>query len=138
MAVPLISTAAPGHEFGPYEILIPAERAAAYARAVGGERSPDYGDNLAPMLVIAAALTELIEDLELFSDGLQTVHAGQEVRWNRAVKIGEIVEARGRLKASSVRRGNHFATITATYTDAAGIEVGTSATTIIVTGQGSQ
>ena len=138
MADPLISTAAVGHEFGPYDVTIPAERAAAYAKAVGGDESPDYGGNLAPMLVIAAALTRLIDDLELFSGGLQTVHAGQEAGWTRAIKIGEKVEARGRLAASSVRRGNHFATIAATYTDATGDEIGTSSTTIIVTGAPSQ
>lgn len=137
MTDPLISTATVGHEFGPYDVTVPAERAEVYARAVGGAESPDYGDNLAPMMTVAAALTELINDLGLFAAGLQTVHAGQEVNWSRAIKIGEQIEASGRLAASSVRRGNHFATITVSYTDAAGTEVGTSSTTIIVTGEHS-
>ena len=135
MADPLISTAAVGHEFGPYDITISAERADAYARAVGGDESPDYGNNLAPMMVIAAALTELIKDLGLFAGDLKAVHAGQEVSWARAIEIGEKVEASCRLAASSVRRGNHFATIAVSYTDAAGTEIGTSSTTIIVTGE---
>ncbi len=135
MPTPLISTAEVGHEFGPYDVTIPDARASAYAFAVGGPESPDYGDTLAPIMVVAAALTELIEELGLFSGGLQTVHAGQEVSWNRQIKIGEKVEAKGRLAANSVRRGNHFATVAVSYEDSAGEEVGTSSTTIIVSGE---
>ena len=138
LADSLISTVAVGHEFGPYHVTIPFERASAYAKAVGGNESPDYGNNLAPMMVIAAALTELINDLGLFTGDLQTVHAGQEVSWERKIEIGDKVEASGRLTASSVRRGNHFATIAISYTDAAGTEIGTSSTTIIVTGEPSR
>lgn len=137
MADPLISTAVAGHEFGPYDVTIPAERAHAYAAAVGGAESPDYGDSLAPMMIIAAALTELIEDLGLFTGGLQTVHAGQEVEWRRAARIGEKIEANATLKSSSLRRGNRFATVNTSYTDAEGNEIGTSSTTIIVSGEAS-
>ncbi|MGY8880655.1 MAG: FAS1-like dehydratase domain-containing protein [Dehalococcoidia bacterium] len=137
MTVPLISTATVGHEFGPYDVTIPTERANAYAKAVGGAESPDYGDSLAPTMVVAAALTELIEDLGLFSGGLQTIHAGQEVSWTRPVKIGEKLDAIGRLAANSVRRGNHFATVSVSYKDSTGSEIGTSSTTIIVIGEES-
>lgn len=137
MTVPLISTATVGHEFGPYDVSIPTERANAYAKAVGGAESPDYGDSLAPTMVVAAALTELIEDLGLFSGGLQTIHAGQEVSWTRPVKIGEKLDAIGRLAANSVRRGNHFATVSVSYKDSTGSEIGTSSTTIIVIGEES-
>ena len=133
LADPLISTAVVGHEFGPYDVTIPAERADAYAKAVGGDESPDYGNYLPPITVIAAALTELINDLGLFNGSLQTIHAGQEVSWKRAIEVGEKIEANGRLTASSVRRGNHFVTIAVLYTNAAGTEIGTSSTTIIVT-----
>jgi hypothetical protein len=138
LASPLISTAVVGHEFGPYAVTILEERARAYAAAVGCDESPDYGNHLAPVMVVAAALTELINDLGLFSGGLQTVHAGQEVSWERRIEIGEKVDASGRLVSNSVRRGNHFATIAVSYTDAGGTEVGTSSTTIIVTGEQSQ
>lgn len=137
MTDPLISTAVVGHEFGPYDVTIPAERASAYAEAIGGSESPDYGDSLAPIMVVAAALTMLIEDLGLYSGGLQTIHAGQEVSWARQVRIGERVEANGRLAANSIRRGNLFATVAVSYTDADGSEIGTSSTTIIVSGEAS-
>jgi hypothetical protein len=135
LVTPLISTATVGHEFGPYDVTIPTDRANAYAAAVGGEESPEYGDSLAPIMVVAAALTKLIGDLGLFSGGLQTVHAGQEVSWARQIKTGEQVEATGRLATNSVRRGNHFATVTVTYRDSSSTEVGTSSTTIIVSGE---
>jgi acyl dehydratase len=137
LAAPLISTAEVGHKFGPYDVTIPSDRANAYAAAVGGDESPDYGDSLAPIMVVAAALTELIEDLGLFSGGLQTVHAGQEASWVRQVKIGEKVDAIGKLAANSIRRGNHFATVSVSYTDSSGTEIGTSSTTIIVSGEAS-
>ena len=137
MVTPLISTATVGHEFGPYDVTIPADQANAYAAAVGGEESPEYGDSLAPIMVVAAALTKLIDDLGLFSGGLQTVHAGQEVSWARQIKTGEQVEATGRLVMNSVRRGNHFATVAVTYRDSSSTEVGTSSTTIIVSGEAS-
>ena len=137
MAVPLISTAIIGHKFGPYEVTIPVERANAYAKAVGGDESPDYGESLAPIMLVAAVLTELIEDLGLFSGGLQTIHAGQEASWARPVKIGEKIDANGRLASNSVRRDNHFATVSVSYIDSTGSEIGTSSTTIIVSGEKS-
>ena len=137
MTAPLISTAVVCHEFGPYDVTIPADRAIAYAEAVGGSESPAYGDILAPIMVVAAALTVLIEDLGLYSGGLQTIHAGQEVSWARQVRVGERVEAVGILTANSVRRGNHFATVAVSYTDSDGVEIGTSSTTIIVSGEAS-
>lgn len=137
MTAPLISTATVGHKFGPHDVTIQADRARAYAAAVGGDESPDYGDSLAPIIVVAASLTELIEELGLFSGGLQTIHAGQEVSWERQIKIGEQVSATGRLAANSIRRGNHFATVSISYTDSFGAEIGTSSTTIIVTGEES-
>jgi sarcosine oxidase gamma subunit len=51
------------------------------------------------------------------------------------VKIGEQVEATAKLAANSIRRGNHFATVAVSYTDASGVEIGTSSTTIIVSGE---
>jgi hypothetical protein len=137
LSTPLISIAEVGHQFGPYNVTIPSVRANAYAAAVGGDESPDYGDSLAPIMVVAAALTELIKDLGLFSGGLQTVHAGQEVTWVRQIKIDEKVYATGRLSANSIRRGNHFATVSVSYTDSSGTEIGTSSTTIIVSGEAS-
>ena len=59
LAVPLISTAAVGHEFGPYDVSIPTERANAYAKAVGGAESPDYGDSLVGCAAVIAPLQKV-------------------------------------------------------------------------------
>mgnify|MGYP001468467890 CR=1 FL=1 len=138
MAEPLISTANIGHKFGPYEVMITARQAVAYAAAVGDDTSPNCGDHMAPMTVVAAVLVNLIEDLGLYELRLQTVHVGQEVSWDRKIKAGETVRADARLAASSFRRGNHFATISVEYSDDTGTQVGTSSTTIIVSGQDSE
>lgn len=138
MAEPLISTANIGHKFGPYEVMITASQAVAYAAAVGDDKSPKYGDHLAPMTVVAAVLVNLVEDLGLYESCLQTVHVGQEASWDRKIKAGETIRADARLTVSSFRRGNHFATISVDYSDDEGTQVGTSSTTIIVSGQDSE
>ena len=103
-----------------------------YTKAISGVESPDYGDSQAPLIIVAVALTRLIDELGLFSKGLQTVHAGQEVSWVRPVTIDEKISAQGTLAGNSVRGNNRFATIKVSYSDKTGTNVGSSSTTIIV------
>ena len=133
MTYPLISTATVGHEFGPYDVTISSDTVNLYTKAIGGGESPDYGDSQAPLILVAVALTKLIDELGLFSGGLQTIHAGQEVSWTRPVKIGEKIDARGKLSGNSVRGNNRFVTVKVSYNDETRTEVGSSSTTIIVT-----
>ena len=132
MTYPLISTATVGHEFGPYDVTISSDTVNLYTKAIGGVESPDYGDCQAPLILVTVALTKLIDELGLFSGGLQTIHAGQEVSWTRLVKIGEKIDARGKLYGNSVRGNNRFVTVKVSYNDETGTEVGSSSTTIIV------
>lgn len=132
MTYPLISTATVGHEFGPYDVTISSDTVNLYTKAIGGGESPDYGDSQAPLILVAVALTKLIDELGLFSGGLQTIHAGQEVSWTRPVKIGEKIDARGKLYGNSVRGNNRFVTVKVSYNDETVTEVGSSSTTIIV------
>lgn len=132
MTHPLISTAAVGHEFGPYDVTISSSTANIYTKAISGVESPDYGDSQAPLIIVAVALTRLIDELGLFSKGLQTVHAGQEVSWVRPVTIDEKISAQGTLAGNSVRGNNRFATVKVSYSDKTGTNVGSSSTTIIV------
>ena len=132
MTYPLISTATVGHEFGPYDVTISSDKVNLYTKAIGGGESPDYGDSQAPLILVAVALTKLIDELGLFSGGLQTIHAGQEVSWTRPVKIGEKIDARGKLSGNSVRGNNRFVTVKVSYNDETRTEVGSSSTTIIV------
>ena len=133
MTYPLISTATVGHEFGPYDVTISSDTVNLYTKAIGGGESPDYGDSQAPLILVAVALTKLIDELGLFSGGLQTIHAGQEVSWTRPVKIGEKIDARGKLSGNSVRGNNRFVTVKVSYNDETRTEIGSSSTTIIVT-----
>mgnify|MGYP000999622991 CR=1 FL=1 len=133
MTYPLISTATVGHEFGPYDVTISSDTVNLYTKAIGGGESPDYGDSQAPLILVAVALTKLIDELGLFSGGLQTIHAGQEVSWTRPVKIGEKIDARGKLSGNSVRGNNRFVTVKVFYNDETRTEIGSSSTTIIVT-----
>ena len=125
-----------GQQFGPYEITLSAEDSAAYAAAVGGPESPDYGATLPPMAVVAAALSRLIDDLGLFTPEVLsaggTIHAGQEAEFLRKIQAGETIVAHARLSASSVRRDNRFATVVNEYRDSDGQIVGNSSSTIIV------
>ena len=132
MTYPLISTATVGHEFGPYDVTISSDTVNLYTKAIGGGESPDYGDSQAPLILVAVALTKLINELGLFSGGLQTIHAGQEVSWTRPVKIGEKIYARGKLSGNSVRGNNRFVTVKVSYNDETRTKVGSSSTTIIV------
>ena len=132
MTYPLISTATVGHEFGPYDVTISSDTVNLYTKAVGGVESPDYGDCQAPLILVTVALTKLIDELGLFSGGLQTIHAGQEVSWTRPVKIGEKIDARGKLSGNSVRGNNRFVTVKVSYNDETRTKVGSSSTTIIV------
>jgi hypothetical protein len=133
LTYPLISTATVGHEFGPYDVTISSDTVNLYTKAIGGGESPDYGDSQAPLILVAVALTKLIDELGLFSGGLQTIHAGQEVSWTRPVKIGEKIDARGKLSGNSVRGNNRFVTVKVSYNDETRTEIGSSSTTIIVT-----
>jgi len=132
LTYPLILTATVGHEFGPYDVTISSDTVNLYTKAIGGGESPDYGDSQAPLIVVAVALTKLIDELGLFSGGLQTIHAGQEVSWTRPVKIGEKIYARGKLSGNSVRGNNRFVTVKVSYNDETRTKVGSSSTTIIV------
>ena len=135
MTYPLISTATVGHEFGPYDVTISSDTVNLYTKAIGGGESPDYGDSQAPLILVAVALTKLIDELGLFSGGLQTIHAGQEVSWTRPVKIGEKIYARGKLSGNSVRGNNRFVTVKVFYNDETRTEIGSSSTTIIVSSE---
>ena len=125
----VLDTAVPGQVFGPYEVAIEPGRARAYASAVGGNESPDYGDHLPPLAIVAAGLTKLINELGLAGG---TVHLAQEAEYFRPVKAGEPVSARAELKGNSVRRGSRFATLHVEYRDKLGQLVATSSSTVMV------
>ncbi len=124
-----LSTLQPGHRLGPYEISMTPEMALAYTRAISGPDSPDYGDTLPPLAVIALGLSRIIEDLGL---GAGTVHAGQEVELMRPVRAGETITATAELKSNAPRKDVRFATVATEFRDSAGTVVATASSTVIV------
>ncbi|MEX0763448.1 MAG: MaoC family dehydratase N-terminal domain-containing protein [Dehalococcoidia bacterium] len=125
----LLSEAEAGRKFGPYEVTLTRDDAARYAAAVGGSESPDYGQTLPPLAVIAAGLSKLITELGLAGG---TVHAGQEVEFHRPVTAGETVTAHAELKSNAVRRDSRFATIMTEFKDESGAVIATASSTVIV------
>ena len=97
-----------GHVFDDHSFEITVSEAKAYADAVGDSSPLASGNQIPPMLLIAAGLSRVIEALEL-SGG--TIHASQEVNFGRPVSPGENIVARTTLRGNSVRRGSRFATV---------------------------
>jgi hypothetical protein len=124
-----LSTLQPGHRLGPYEIIMTVAEARAYARAVGGPDSPDYGDTLPTLAIIALGLSRIIDDLGL---GAGTIHAGQEVELHRPVRVGETITATAELKSNAPRKDVRFATVATEFKDGTGAVVATASSTVIV------
>ena len=76
-------------------------------------------------------MTELINETGIISKDLETVHAGQEVTWEKPMKAGEKIVAQGTLKSNNLRKDIRFAKITVIYTKDS-VQIGTSTTNIII------
>ena len=120
----------PGYRLARETFTISAEQAAAYAGAVGDESPPASSPDLVPpMAVIAAGLSRVIDALSL---GAGTVHAGQEVEFDRPVLIGEQIAFETRLSANRVRGEARFATLVTEFFGADGLRIARSVSTVIV------
>lgn len=109
--------------------------ARAYAAAVGGSGSPDYGAVLPPAAVVAAGLTWLIEELDLFNEKILkaggVIHTSQEAEFFAPVAVGETVTATAKLSGNSVRRGSRFVSVFTEFRNAANEIVATASSTIV-------
>ena len=119
-----------GYRFESYSFAISRDEAAAYVAAVA-DQSPvaTAPGAVPPMAVIVAALSRTIRALSL-GDG--TIHAGQEVEFDRPVKVGEEISAETTLKANSVRQGARFATVETELFGGDGQRIARSTSTVIV------
>jgi acyl dehydratase len=117
-----------GHVFDDHSFEITVSEAKAYANAVGDSSPPASGNQVPPMLLIAAGLSRVIEALEL---GGGTIHASQEVNFVRPVSPGENIVARTTLRGNSVRRGSRFATVETEFLSG-GRQVASSVSMVIV------
>ena len=99
-ARPSISSFPRGHEFPPATFAIPAERVAAYLRAVGDGGA--YGGRVPPLAAVALGLGALQEQVSLPEGSL---HTGQEVEHLAAAREGEELSMTARIAQRSERQG---------------------------------
>ena len=128
-------TSPPGTVLGPFDVSFDEQRAAAYAAAVGGPESPDYGGCLPPAAIVAAGLTFMIADLDLFNERITSaggvVHTSQEAEFLAPVKPGDKVFATATMMSNTFRRGARFMAVRTEYRDAQEKLIGTSSSTIV-------
>ena len=122
-----------GHIFGPITITITEAEAAAYLSATRGRvRSEALTDIVHPLQLDAVSIANLISALGIIENRIETVHAGQQLTVHRAIKPGETVQCVSTLKSNNLRRGSRWATVESTFTDASGVTVAESASTLIL------
>lgn len=128
-------TSPPGTVIGPFDVSFSQQRADAYAFAVGGQESPDYDGGLPPAAIVAAGLTYLIEDLDLFSEKIVSdggvVHTSQEASFSAPVRPDQKVSATSTMVSNTVRRGSRFLSVRTEFRDAGDRVIGTSSSTIV-------
>ena len=114
-----IATLKAGEALPSARFTLTAEAVAAYRDAVGDE-APLYREepSLVPPTALAAlAVKHLLEALELPPG---TVHAAQELTFQRSTMAGQELVCRAHIDQSGERRGWHFVTVDFQIEDAAG------------------
>ena len=122
-----------GQNYGPYELKFEDKNINDYINCVTfPENKEIYNEYLPPFLVIALALSILIEEIQLFNIGLEAVHSGQEVTWNREIYSNEIIYAKGKLSSKKSIKKSLFLVFLVEYTDKKDEIVGSSVSKIIL------
>jgi hypothetical protein len=124
----------------PVEITVDAASVHAYARAIGDTnpaypRSPDDADGKVAPPAYAAVYALGAGSLSLLSAGIEPsrlIHAGQEFSWERPVRVGERLTARGRISEVTRKRSLQFVSAEVLVSDEAGAPVCRSLATILV------
>ncbi len=124
---------ATGQEISNRTCLLDSATVSRYVDAVGDESALppalDDGELVPPMAVAALTLRGVLADLAIPGG---TVHAGQELDFKRAVKVGETLTCRARLVQNSVRGDWRFMVIVLETSDIEGGDVMEGKSTIIV------
>ena len=114
----------PGQQISNQTYLLDSETLSKYTDAVGDQsqlHSREDGGALAPPMAIAAlSLRGVVNDLEIPGG---TLHAGQELEFNRAVPTGEKLDCRATLVQNSVRGDWRFMIVQLQVEDSAGHRV---------------
>ncbi len=123
----------PGQEISNRTCLPDSATVSRYVAAVGDESALppalDGGEFAPPMAVAALTLRGVLADLAIPGG---TVHAGQELDFKRAVRVGETILCRATLAQNSVRGEWRFMVIVLEACDGGGRDVMGGKSTIIV------
>ena len=113
--------------------VLDAEAVSRYAEAVGDPNrlhSSEDGRELAPAMAVAAmSLGGVIRDLEIPGG---TIHAGQELEFDKAVAVGEALECKASLAQNSVRGEWRFMVVNFVVEDDEGRKVLAGKSTIML------
>ncbi len=122
-----------GQQFGPYRIALDESVSDAYLAATGdGDASNRFQDAVHPLQLDAYVLSQLIAELGIVEDRIETVHAGQQMTVHRPVSSGTEITASALLKSFSNRRGTLWAIFETEFANADGETVAESSSTIIM------
>ncbi|HXC79581.1 MAG TPA: MaoC family dehydratase N-terminal domain-containing protein [Candidatus Acidoferrum sp.] len=112
-----------GRTYPPVTFEIDAERAAAFARAIGADPGQGVPPTFAAVYSLGATAPQLFGDPEAAIDFARLLHAEQEFEWTRHPQPGEIVISQGRIASDMSRRGMRFVLFETETKDASGDEI---------------
>ena len=112
-----------GKVYPAVEFEIEAERAAAFARAIGADPAEGVPPTFAAVYSLGVTAPQLFGDEDAAVDFSRLLHAEQEFEWRRHPKVGETVTSRGRIASDTSRRGMRFVTFETDTSDAGGAPV---------------
>jgi hypothetical protein len=109
-----------GRTYPPVEFRIEADRAAAFATAIGADPAAGVPPTFAAVYSLGATAPQLFGDAAAAVDFSRLLHAEQEFTWSRHPRAGETVVSQGRVVSDLSRRGMRFVTFETDTTDHAG------------------
>jgi hypothetical protein len=109
-----------GRTYPPVTFQIDAERAAAFARAIGADPGAGVPPTFAAVYSLGVTAPQLFGDEEAAVDFARLLHAEQEFTWSRHPWPDETVTSQGHVASDISRRGMRFVTFETETTDGAG------------------
>jgi hypothetical protein len=109
-----------GRTYPPVEFQIEADRAAAFARAIGADPAAGVPPTFAAVYSLGVTAPQLFGDPEAAVDFSRLLHAEQEFTWSRHPRAGETVASQGHVASDMNRRGMRFVSFETETTDGAG------------------
>jgi hypothetical protein len=109
-----------GRTYPPVTFQIDAERAAAFARAIGADPAAGVPPTFAAVYSLGVTAPQLFGDEEAAVDFARLLHAEQEFTWSRHPGPDETVTSQGHVASDISRRGMRFVTFETETTDGAG------------------